>query len=336
MSNSRYEYVRSYEQPDNLLPNTFLLLRIDGHAFHKFSDQHRFTKPNDLRALELMDRAAKAIMNEYPDVVLGFGESDEYSFLIRRAATMYSRRESKIVSLLVSLFTSAYTFHWPEYFPPTDPALLASGQADPNKLLYPPTFDGRIVCYPSPKEVRDYFSWRQVDTHINNLYNTTFWALIQLSDPPLTPTQAHKALQGSFSKDKNEILFSRFGINYSKLDERYRKGSILIREESKPEQALPIPPTRSGPLSDLPSVDNLSLQSSSMPVASESESATVSTSTTTKTSSLNLTEPRTQGARKPKKAQRATEPDGTRGPVVVLHVDLIKDEFWLTRPWLLA
>jgi tRNA(His) guanylyltransferase len=35
MSGSKYEYVRAYERPDGLLPNAFLLLRIDGHAFHK-------------------------------------------------------------------------------------------------------------------------------------------------------------------------------------------------------------------------------------------------------------------------------------------------------------
>lgn len=157
----------------------------------RFSDLHHFRKPNDLRALELMDRAAKTVMDEYPDVVLGFGESDEYrsvcgsqpipcrmlksifrsfsSFLIRRAATLYSRRESKIVSLLVSLFTSAYVYHWPTYFPPTPPDALKPDEVDPNKLLYPPTFDGRIVCYPSPKEVRDYFSWRQVDSSFSPL-----------------------------------------------------------------------------------------------------------------------------------------------------------------------
>lgn len=47
-------------------------------SFDRFSDLHEFKKPNDLRALELMDRAAKTVMDEYPDVVLGFGESDEY------------------------------------------------------------------------------------------------------------------------------------------------------------------------------------------------------------------------------------------------------------------
>lgn len=33
--NARYEYVRSFEQPDNLLPNTWIVVRIDGRGFHK-------------------------------------------------------------------------------------------------------------------------------------------------------------------------------------------------------------------------------------------------------------------------------------------------------------
>lgn len=28
-----------------------------------------------------MDRAAQSLMDEYPDIVLGFGESDEYSYV---------------------------------------------------------------------------------------------------------------------------------------------------------------------------------------------------------------------------------------------------------------
>lgn len=44
----------------------------------RFSDTHAFEKPNDVRALELMDKAAMTVMAEYKDVVLAFGESDEY------------------------------------------------------------------------------------------------------------------------------------------------------------------------------------------------------------------------------------------------------------------
>jgi tRNA(His) guanylyltransferase len=35
MAKSRFEYVKAYELADNLLPNTFLVVRVDGHAFHK-------------------------------------------------------------------------------------------------------------------------------------------------------------------------------------------------------------------------------------------------------------------------------------------------------------
>jgi len=38
-------------------------------------------------------------------------------------------------------------------------------------------------------------------------------------------------IQGTVSKDKNEILFSRFGINYNEIMPRYRKGSVFVRTE---------------------------------------------------------------------------------------------------------
>jgi hypothetical protein len=34
---ARYEYVRSFEQPDSLLPNTFIVVRIDGRGFTKYA-----------------------------------------------------------------------------------------------------------------------------------------------------------------------------------------------------------------------------------------------------------------------------------------------------------
>ena len=98
MANSQYAYVRDFELPDPLLPETFILFRLDGRSFHRwvenwhlcmvevqsgirFSDKHGFVKPNDIRALQLMDHAAKGLMEEYPDIVLAFGESDEYRWV---------------------------------------------------------------------------------------------------------------------------------------------------------------------------------------------------------------------------------------------------------------
>ena len=33
--NNRFEYVKTFEQPDILLPNTWIVVRIDGRGFHK-------------------------------------------------------------------------------------------------------------------------------------------------------------------------------------------------------------------------------------------------------------------------------------------------------------
>jgi len=225
MAHSRFGYVRNFELPDPLLPDTYIVLRIDGHSFHRFSGEHEFTKPNDVRALRLMDEAAKSVMETFTDITLAFGESDEFSFLFKKSANVCNRRHAKILTTVVSQFTSSYVFNWAKHFPGVN-------------LKYPPSFDGRIVLYPSEKVVRDYFSWRQADTHINNLYNTAFWALVQ--EGKQTTTQAHEALSGTNSAQKNQLLFERFGINYNDVPQRMRKGSVVVREISKGDDTLDV------------------------------------------------------------------------------------------------
>ena len=76
MAKSRFEYVREFELDDRLLPRTWAVLRIDGHAFHRLSAAHTFDKPNDRRALALMSAAARAVFDSmHGDCVLAFGES---------------------------------------------------------------------------------------------------------------------------------------------------------------------------------------------------------------------------------------------------------------------
>jgi tRNA(His) guanylyltransferase len=50
----------------------------------------------------------------------------------------------------------------------------------------------------------------------------------------MTPTLAHQRLKGTFSKEKNEILFTQFGINYNDEPEVYKRGTILIRVSGDP------------------------------------------------------------------------------------------------------
>lgn len=51
-------------------------------ASDRFSTKYEFEKPNDRRALDLMNAAAQAVMREISDLVLAYGVSDEYRYLL--------------------------------------------------------------------------------------------------------------------------------------------------------------------------------------------------------------------------------------------------------------
>ena len=48
--------------------NCWLVVRIDGKAFHKFTDAHKYVKPNDERGIGLMSAAAQKVMTDFPEV----------------------------------------------------------------------------------------------------------------------------------------------------------------------------------------------------------------------------------------------------------------------------
>lgn len=164
--NSRFEYVKGFERDDRCLPNSWIIVRVDGKSFGKFAEQHGFEKPNDKLALELMTRAAVSVMEELRDICLAYGHNDEYSFVFRKDTSSYNRRSAKIMSNVNSLFAAAYVFYWKDIIGPT-------------KLKYPPGFESVIVVYPSETNLKDYLSWRQAELQTKNLYNTLLWTLIK-------------------------------------------------------------------------------------------------------------------------------------------------------------
>ncbi|CAN1269508.1 tRNA(His) guanylyltransferase 1 [Linum perenne] len=208
------DYIKYFQSENKLMPYTWAVVRIDGCHFHRFSEVHQFQKPNDEQALMLMNQCAVSVLEKFPEVVFAYGVSDEYSFILKRSCHLSRISPSDIVSSVVSLFTSAYMMKWKTFFPSTD-------------LLSLPSFDGRVVCYPSVEILRDYLSWRQVDCHINNQYNTCFWELVKSGK---SKSEAQQRLKGTRTEEKEELLLSEFGIEYkADIGEMLRRGSSVFR-----------------------------------------------------------------------------------------------------------
>ncbi|KRX88217.1 Phosphatidylinositol 4-phosphate 3-kinase C2 domain-containing subunit alpha, partial [Trichinella pseudospiralis] len=165
--------------------------------------------------LRLMSSAAKSVLHNYKDIRIAYGHSDEFSFVFCKRTNLWNRRLQKLLSTITSLFTSSYIFQWNLHF------------SDDRPLIWAPCFDGRVVLYPTDENLTDYLKWRQADCHINNLYNTVFWKLV--NEGGLKPDEAEKRLCGSTAADKNEILFSQFNTNYNNEPVIFRKGTVLYR-----------------------------------------------------------------------------------------------------------
>ncbi|RJE18689.1 tRNAHis guanylyltransferase [Aspergillus sclerotialis] len=104
-------------------------------------------------------------------------------------------------------------------------------------------------------------------------------------------TEAERELQGTVSSDKNEILFSRFGINYNNEEEMFKKGSVVYRQYQLEE------------------------------IKSKGDTASTS-------------EP--EGESMSKTQQEKSRKLRRKAKIIVEHIDIIKDEFWEKRPWILS
>lgn len=120
-------------------------------VFTRFSKRQNFAKPNDRRAIDLMNAAAIEVVKQFTDIVVAYGQSDEYSFVLHEDCQLFERRAAKLATSISTAFSVEYCMQWDKYFP--------------EQILERPfpTFDGRCVLYPKKKILRDYLSWRQAD-----------------------------------------------------------------------------------------------------------------------------------------------------------------------------
>ncbi len=117
-------------------------------------------------------------------------------------------------------------------------------------------------------------------------------------------------IQGTIASEKNEILFSEFKMNYNNEADMFKKGSIIYRDVCQ-DNAPSIRET----------ADALQYHNSSPESSREASAPAVSNS---KKSELS----KTQRGMERKRRVKAS--------ITIEHTDIIRDEFWDQRPWLLS
>ncbi len=188
-----------YESPARvLLPRkTYVIVRVDGRAFHTYTA--KLERPYCAPLARALDQAALALAATMDGFAFGFGQSDEYSFLL----TDFRRDDSrlwfegsiqKIASVSASVFTAAFA------------------RAYDGPMA---TFDARVFAIPQREEVEKYFVWRQLDASRNslNMLASTFYS--------------HDELVGKSERDKHDLLHAK-GQNWAKYPTEFKRGRAVL------------------------------------------------------------------------------------------------------------
>jgi tRNA(His) guanylyltransferase len=204
---------RDYEDALRIsLPRrSFVVVRIDGRGFHKFT--RHLERPYCRPLADALDQAALALCQEMIGCRFGYGQSDEYSFLLtdferEDAPLWFDGNMQKIVSVSASVFTGAFN---------------AAFQAKA-----PAVFDSRVMVISQRIEVARYFLWRQLDASANSLN------MLASAHFP------HADLENQSTAEKHELLHAK-GINWAKQPTDFKRGRVVKHSQTGWEIDLEIP-----------------------------------------------------------------------------------------------
>lgn len=178
---------------------SYVVIRIDGRGFHTFTKG--LERPYSRRLAAALDQAAMGLCQEMIGCRFGYGQSDEYSFLLtdfekESAPLWFDGNVQKIVSVSASVFTACFQ------------------RAFPSERIA--AFDSRVLVISRRSEVEKYFVWRQLDASANSLN--------MLASAHYT----HEELAGKSNTEKHEMLYAK-GVNWAKQGADFKRGRVVRR-----------------------------------------------------------------------------------------------------------
>ncbi|HTI14544.1 MAG TPA: tRNA(His) guanylyltransferase Thg1 family protein [Dictyobacter sp.] len=186
------------------LPGAWVVLRLDGRGFTKFTERESFEKPFDGHFQALMRETTQALLQELQGIY-AYTESDEISLVFRQDWDLFDREVEKIVSLSASIASATFS--------------LAYQQSK----AY---FDSRIWLGTDKAQVVDYFRWRQEDAVRCALNGWCHWTLRKEGK---SPAEAMAILHGQTLAFKKDLLVQR-GLSFDETPLWQRRGTGIYFE----------------------------------------------------------------------------------------------------------
>ncbi len=205
------------------LTRTFLeyrvpfIQRFDGKSFHSFTE--RFNKPYSEGLHNLMIITTKKLMEEIPNTVIGYTQSDEISILCQpyikeNSQAWFNGNINKINSIGSAIASSYFTktFH--------EAPLGNKDYYRKDELIL---FDSRVFNIPE-HEIFPYFYWRASDWKRNSVQMMSRAYFSQ------------KQLNGLGQKEMKEKLFHEKNVNYDTSTLPWQKyGTFLYKNGDNKE-----------------------------------------------------------------------------------------------------
>ena len=205
----KYDYFKNLKVPEGC----YFMVRLDGNCFSTFTE--RYERPFDEKFYQAMTTGAKQLMTYITDVYKAHFHSDEISLYFDKDSDWFDRRVEKITSITSGILSSVFSHH----------------------ENVPAHFDSRVLVTPTQEDIEAYEKDRRLNAFRGCVNSYAYW---KLREKGLTKRQATKRLGVLRSKERQELLFTEFDINVTKLPAWQRVGAFLTWEEYEKEGYNPI------------------------------------------------------------------------------------------------
>ncbi|KAH7141111.1 tRNAHis guanylyltransferase-domain-containing protein [Dactylonectria macrodidyma] len=194
------------------------ILRLDGHAFSKFTAP--FNKPFDERLHTAMVKTCADLLEAYPSASLAYTQSDEITLVFPDGVGRFNGRVMKIATLAAGFCSVHFYSHLMA-------ALAKMPQpAVKNLATLPlPHFDGRIFNVPSVEECVNNIIWRCRGDAVRNSISAFARSLF-----------SQKQLDGKNKDEMLEMVKLERGVTYEESVPKWAlEGSIVKKHLVKME-----------------------------------------------------------------------------------------------------